>query len=162
VSPNYLHVLFLSRPAGRTWDALVFIHFSLWWGLHLNVDMTFHSVHPWSSSCCLSLYQLGYPLWAWFALGVCCCASLIPPLRQRCKRQLVLVSPLTSLLDFLSVTRWTVMTWTPVHRRGPSGPRPRFGALLWTPQIYSGSSSKVLPVFDLYRRGGKELLVGPG
>ena len=49
--------LFLRRAAWRTWDALVFVHFSLWWGLHLNVEMTFHSVHPWSSSCCLGLYH---------------------------------------------------------------------------------------------------------
>ena len=56
---TYLYLI--RRPAERIVGALVFVHFSLWWGLHLHVEMISYNVnghlYPWSSSCGLGLYQ---------------------------------------------------------------------------------------------------------
>ena len=53
MSPTYLQHFseYLKRLVGRTSSALDLVHSSYIWGFPLIVEMTFHSWHPWSSSC---------------------------------------------------------------------------------------------------------------
>jgi len=70
-------------------------------------------------------------------------------------QQLFVASPRTSWPDFWSASHWMALTWSYSQRHGPSGPHPESEVLLRTPQTCLRNPSKVLPIFDSYRRSRK-------